>query len=116
MTLDSFKGKPLLHIILDIDIVEPEAYTTQQRAFPPLITGDDPVIDLLDLLRGETSADSLDNVLVVTLAIETTVDGIFVDTRHQGIVVVMNDCEMLGFVILEDYYPVMSEDFAVIGY
>jgi hypothetical protein len=116
MTFDSLKGKTNLHIILDIDVVEPEAYTTQQWAFPALVTGYDPVVDLLDLFRGESSADSFYNVLVISLTVETTVDGVIVDTRSQCGVVVVDDSEVFGLVILEDYYPVVSEDFAVIGY
>ena len=115
MTLDGLERKTQLHIILNIDIVEPEADTTQQRAFPPLITSDDPVIDLLDLFRGEPGADCFYNVLVVPLAIETTVDGVIINTRPECCIVVVDDREVLGFVVLEDYYPVMSEDLAVIS-
>ena len=51
VTLDVFETVSLVNIVLDIDIVEPEADTLQQRTFPALVTGDDPVIDLLDLFR-----------------------------------------------------------------
>jgi hypothetical protein len=106
VTLNGLEGQTHLHIVLDIDIVEPEADTTQQRAFPALVTGDDPVVDLLNLFRGEPSADSLDDVLVISLAVETTVDGVIVNTRPECGVVVVDDCEVLGFVVFEDYYPV----------
>ena len=81
-----------------------------------MVTGDDPVIDFLDLFRGEPSTDGFYNVLVVTLTVETTVDGIIVDARLECLVIVVDDREVLGFVILEDYYPVMGEDLTVIGY
>jgi hypothetical protein len=71
-----------------------------------LVTGDDPIIDLLDLFRGESSADCFDDVLVVSLTIETTVDRVIINTCPECCVVVVDDCEVLGFVILEDYYPV----------
>ena len=80
VAFDSLQGKAHLHIVLDIDVIEPEADTTQQRAFPALVAGDDPVIDLLDLFRGEPGADGLDDVLVITLAVETAVDGVIVNT------------------------------------
>jgi hypothetical protein len=54
--------------------------------------------------------------LVVPLAVETTVDGVIIDTCLECCVVIVNDREVLGFVVLKDYYPVMGEDFAVIGY
>ena len=81
VTFDCLQAECLVNIILDIDIVKPEAYTSQQRTFPPLVTGNDPVVDLLDLFRGEPSADSFYNVLVVAFAVETTVDGVIIDTR-----------------------------------
>jgi hypothetical protein len=81
-----------------------------------LTTGDDVVIDLLDLFRGKPGTDGLNDVLVVSLAVETAVDGVFVDTLHQSIVVVVDDREVFGFVIFENYYPVMGEDLTVIGY
>ena len=81
-----------------------------------MVTGDDPVVDLLDLFRGEPSTDSFYNVLVVTLAVKTTVDGIFVNTRLECLVIVVDDREVLTFVVLEYYYPVVCEDFTVIGY
>jgi hypothetical protein len=81
-----------------------------------LIVGDNPVIDLLDLLRSKPGTDGLDDVLVVSLAVKTTVDGVIVDTRYQSVVVVVDDCEVLGFVILENDYPVVSEDLTVISY
>jgi hypothetical protein len=68
-----------------------------------LVTGNNPIIDLLDLFRGEPGADGFYNVLVVSLAVETTVDGLLINTRQEGSVVVVDDCEVLGFVILEDY-------------
>jgi hypothetical protein len=71
-----------------------------------LVTGNDPIVDLLNLFRGEASTDSFYNVLVISLAVETTVDGLIVNTRPEGCVVVVDDCEMLGFVVFEDYYPV----------
>ena len=71
-----------------------------------MTTGDDVIIDLLDLLRGETGTDGFDDVLVVTLTVETTVDGVIIDAVSQGIIVVVDDSEMLAFVVLEDYYPV----------
>ena len=116
VTLNGLQREAHLHIILDIDIVEPEADTTQQRAFPALITGDDPVVDLLDLFWGETGADCFYNVLIVSLAVETTVDGVIVNTRPECCIVVVDDREVLGFVVFEDYDPAMSEDFTVIGY
>ena len=79
-----------------------------------MVAGDDPVIDLLDLFRDKSSADSLDDVLVISLAVETTVNGVIVNTGPQRIVVVVDDCEVLGFVIFEDYYPVESKTFYVI--
>jgi hypothetical protein len=81
-----------------------------------LVSTDDPVVNLLDLLRGKPGADGFDDVLVVSLAVETAVDGIFIDTRYQSVVIVMDDREVFGFVVLEDYYPVMGEDLTVIGY
>lgn len=116
VAFDGLQGKTHLHIIFDIDIVEPEADTTQQGTFPALVTGDDPVIDLLDLFRDKTSADGFYNVLVISLAIETAVDSVIVNTRPECLAVVMDDREVLGFVVLEDYYPVIGEDLAVIGY
>ena len=80
-----------------------------------MVTGDDPIVDLLNLFRGEPSTDSFYNVLVVSLAVETTVDCLFIDTRLECYIVVVDDGEVLAFVVLEDYYPVMSKDFAVIG-
>ena len=103
MALDGLEGKTHLHIVFDIDVVEPEAYATQQRAFPPLITGDDPIVDLLDFLRGEPGTDSFYYVLVVALAVETTVDSVIVNTRQECCVVIVNDCEVLCLVVLEDY-------------
>jgi hypothetical protein len=103
VTLDGLEGKTHLHVILNVDIVEPEAYTLQQRAFPALIAGDDPVIDLLDLFRGESSTDCFYNVLVVAFTVETTVDGIIINTRSECCVVVVDNCEVLSLVILENY-------------
>ena len=80
-----------------------------------MVTTDDPVVNLLDLFRRESSAEGFDDVLVISLAIETAVDGVIVNTGPQRIVVVVDDCEVLGFVILEDYYPVMGKDFTVIS-
>ena len=80
-----------------------------------MVAGDDPVVDLLDLFRRESRAEGLDDVLVISLAVETTVDGVIVNTGPQCIVVVVDDCEVLGFIIFEDYYPVMGEDFTVIS-
>ena len=71
-----------VNIILDVDIVEPKPYAPKQRTFPALVIGDDPVVDLLNLFRGEPRADGFYNVLVVPLAVETTVDGILVNTRQ----------------------------------
>ena len=81
-----------------------------------MLTGDDPIIDLLDLLRGEPGADGLDDVLVVSLAVETTINGVIVNTRSESGIVIVDDGEVLGFVVLEDYYPVIGKDLAVIGY
>jgi hypothetical protein len=116
VTLDGLERKTHLHIVLDIDIVEPEADTIQQRAFPPLVTGDDPIVDLLYLFRGEPGADSLDDILVISLAVETTVDRVIINTRPECCVVIVYDRGVLRFVVFEDYYPVMGEYFAVIGY
>jgi hypothetical protein len=116
VTLDGLQGEAHLHIVLDIDVVELEPDSLQQRAFPTLTTGDDVIIDLLDLFRGKAGADGLDDVLVVSFAVETAVDGILIDTRDQSVVVVVDDGEVLGFVVLENYDPVMGEDFTVIGY
>ena len=104
-----------MHIVLNVDIVEPEAYSLQQRAFPTLVTGDDPVVDLLDLFRRESNAEGLNDVLVIPLAVETTVDGVIINAGPQRIIVVVDDCKVLGFVILEDYYPIIGKDFTVIG-
>jgi hypothetical protein len=71
---------------------------------------------LLDLFRGKPRADGFYNVLVISFAVKTAVDGVIVDTRNQSIVVVVDNCEVLGFVVLENDYPVMGEYFAVIGY
>jgi hypothetical protein len=71
---------------------------------------------LLDLFRGESSTDSLNDVLVVSLTIETTVDRVIINTCPECCVVIVDDREVLGFVVLEDYYPVMGEDLAVISY
>ncbi len=81
-----------------------------------MVTGDDPVVDLLDLFRGKSSTDSFYNVLVISLTVETTVDGVIINAGTQRVVVVVNNCEVLCFIILEDYDPVMGEDFTVIGY
>jgi hypothetical protein len=116
VTFDGLERETHLHIVLDVDIVELKPYPLQLRTFPTLTTGDDVVIDLLYLLWCEPGTDRLDNVLIVSLAVEATVDGVIIDTRYQGIVVIVEDREVLGFVVLEDYYPVMSEDFTVIGY
>ena len=116
MTFDGFKGEAHLHIILDVDIIELEPDPLQQRAFPALTTGDDVIIDLFDLFRVKAGTDGLDDVLVVSFAVETAVDGIFIDTRDQSIVVVVDDGEVLGFVVLKNYDPVMGEYFTVIGY
>ena len=68
-----------------------------------MVTGDDPVIDLLDLFRGEPGADGFDDVLVVTLAVEAAVDRVIIDTCEKCGIVIVNNCEVLGFVILDDY-------------
>ena len=81
MTFDCLQAECLVNIVLDIDVVEPEADTSQQRTFPALVAGDDPVIDLLDLFRDKPGADGLNDVLVVSLAVETAVDGVIVNTR-----------------------------------
>ena len=81
-----------------------------------MITGDDPIVDLFDLFRGEPSTDSFYNVLVIPLAVKTTVDRVIVNTRPECCVVIVYDREALRFVVFEDYYPVMGEYFAVIGY
>ena len=81
-----------------------------------MVTGDDPIVDLLDFLRGEPSTDSFYNVLVISLAVETAVDGVLIYTRQECLVIIVDDREVLAFVVLEDYYPVMSEDLTVIGY
>jgi hypothetical protein len=81
VALDSFEREAHLHIVLDVDIVKPEANTIQQRAFPPLVTGNDPIVDLLNLFRGEPGTDTFNNVLVISLAVKTAVDRVFVDTR-----------------------------------
>ena len=80
-----------------------------------MVTGDDPIVDLLDLFRGEPSADSFYNVLVISLAVETTVDGLFINTCLERCIVIVDYGEVLAFVVLEDYYPVMGEDLTVIG-
>ena len=80
-----------------------------------MLTCDDPVVDLLDLFRGEPGTDCFYNVLVVTLAVETTVDSVIIDTRLECLVIVVDDGEVLAFVVLKDYYPVVSEDLTVIG-
>ena len=79
-----------------------------------MVTGDDPIVDLLNLFRGEPSRDSFYNVLVISLTVETAVDGLFIDTRLECCIVIVDDGEVLAFVVLEDYYPVIGEDFAVI--
>ena len=81
-----------------------------------MVAGDDPVIDLLDLFRGEPSTDCFNNVLVVGLTVKTAVYRFVINAHQQSIVVVVDDREALGFVVFEDYYPVMSKDFTVIGY
>jgi hypothetical protein len=48
-----------------------------------LVTGYDPIIDLLDLFRGESSTDGFYNVLVITLAVETAVDIVIGNTRLE---------------------------------
>ena len=80
-----------------------------------MVTGDYPVVDLLYLFWDKPSANGLDNVLVVTLAVETTVDSVIVDACKECLVIIVNDREILTFVILEDYNPVMGEYLAVIG-
>ena len=116
MTFDGLKGQTHLHIVHDVNVVEPEAYALQQRAFPALVAGDDPVVDQFDLLGGEPGADCFYNVLVISLAVESAVDGVIINTRPERCVVVIDNCEVLGFVVFENYYPVMGEDFTVIGY
>ena len=80
-----------------------------------MVAADDPIIDLLDFLGGEPGADGFDDILVIALAVETAVDGLIVNTRPECGVVVVDDCEVLGLVILEYDQPVMGEDLAVIG-
>ena len=80
-----------------------------------MVTTNNPVIYLLYLFRGEPSADGFYNVLVVALAVETAVDIVIIDTRLECLVIVVDNCEMLTFVVLEDYYPVMSEYLTVIS-
>ena len=96
-----------MHIVLDINVVEPEAYTLQLRAFPPLATGDDPVIDQFDFFGGKPGADSFGNVLVVPLSVETSVYSIIADTRTEGFVVVVYLGIVLCFVILQNNCPVV---------
>ena len=62
VTFDIFEAKGFVDIVLDIDIVEPEPHASQQRAFPSLVTADDPIVDLLDLFRGESSVDGFDDI------------------------------------------------------
>lgn len=81
-----------------------------------MTASDDPIVDLLNLFWGEPGTDSLYNVLVISLAVKTTVDSVIVNTRPECCVVIVDDREVLRFVVLEDYYPIMGEDFAVIGY
>ena len=81
-----------------------------------MTTGYDKVIDLLNLFRGESSTDSFYNVLVIRLTVEATVDGVIGNTRSECCIVIVNDSEVFAFVVLEDHYPVIGEDFAVIGY
>ena len=80
-----------------------------------MVTGDDPVVDLLDLFRGEPGTDGFYNVLVIRLAVKTAVDSVIVNTRPECGIVIVDDCEVLGFVVFENYYPVILEYFAVIG-
>ena len=81
-----------------------------------MVPGNDPIVDLFDFLWGEPGTDGFDYVLIVPLAIKATVDGFIVYTPNECLVIVVDDREVLGFVIFEYYYPVMSENFAVIGY
>ena len=80
-----------------------------------MVATDDPVIDLLDFLGCEPSADGFDDILVVSLAVETAVDGLIVNTRPECGVIVVDDCEVLGLVILEYNQPVVGKDLAVIS-
>jgi hypothetical protein len=48
-----------------------------------LVTGDDPIVDLLDLFRGETGTYTFNNVLVIRLAVETAVDIVIGNTRLE---------------------------------
>ena len=67
-----------------------------------MVATDDPVIDLLDLFRGKPGTDGFDDVLVVSLAVKTAVDGIVVNTRSESLIIVMNLCIMLGLIVLDD--------------
>ena len=80
-----------------------------------MLTADDPVIDLLNFFRGEPSADGLDDILVVALAVETAVYGVVIDTRLESGIIVVDYSKILGVVVFEDYDPVMGEYLAVIG-
>ena len=80
-----------------------------------MLAADNPVIDLLDFLGREPSADGFDDILVVTLAVETAVNGVIVDTRLESGIIVVDYRKILGVVVFEDYNPVMGEDLAVIG-
>ena len=91
VSFDSFKGQANLHIVFDVHIVEAEEEIPQRRVFPPLTTADKVIVDLFHLLRGKSTADRLDDELVVVLRVETYINVLLCNALFQFLIIVVDN-------------------------
>ena len=87
---------------------------TQQGNIPPVhFVHNDCVIDLLDLLRGTTNHNCLENVIVIVLIVEAAQEGVIFHESDHCVIVVVNNCVFTCFHVLENEQPVLCAYFAV---
>ena len=103
-----------MHIVLQIELVEPDAGVLQLRDLPPGNTMHDNVVtDTLDLLRGESKHDRLQNVLVIVLVVEAYQQRTSPHELSDLLIVIMDDNIVTSIEGFEYKQPVMVGDLTV---